>query len=165
MGIAPDDPRGLTLTGGLPFFGGAGNNYSMHGVAETVARMRNAPGQFGLVGANGGIMSKYSVGLYSTTPVEWKPDRSAQLQAQVDSWPTQAVTEKADGPAIIETYTVRRDAGRPTGIIIGRLAADDSRFLSTTEDDELIALLIDGDPLGREVRVRAFDYGNRCFPR
>jgi acetyl-CoA C-acetyltransferase len=26
MGIAPDDPRGLTQTGGLPFFGGAGNN-------------------------------------------------------------------------------------------------------------------------------------------
>ena len=164
MGIAPDDPRGLTLTGGLPFFGGAGNNYSMHGVAETVAQMRSAPGQFGLVGANGGIMSKYSVGVYSTTPVEWRPDRSAQLQAQVDSWPTQAVTEKADGPAVIETYTVRRDAGRPTGIIIGRLAADDGRFLSTTEDDELIALLTDGDPLGREVRVRSFDYGNRCFP-
>jgi acetyl-CoA C-acetyltransferase len=165
MGIAPDDPRGLTLTGGLPFFGGAGNNYSMHGIAETVAQMRSAPGQFGLVGANGGILSKYSVGVYSTTPTEWKPDRSAQLQAQVDSWPTQSVTENADGDATIETYTVRRDAGRPTGIIIGRLAADDTRFLSTTEDDELIALLTDGDPLGREVRVRSFDYGNRCFPR
>ena len=33
LGIAPDDPRGLTLTGGLPFFGGAGNNYSMHAIA------------------------------------------------------------------------------------------------------------------------------------
>jgi acetyl-CoA C-acetyltransferase len=164
MGIAPDDPRGLTLTGGLPFFGGAGNNYSMHGVAETVAHMRSTPGQFGLVGANGGIMSKYSVGVYSTIPTEWKPDRSAQLQAQVDSWPTQAVTENADGPAVVDTYTVRRDGGRSTGIIIGRLAADDSRFLSTTEDDELIALLTDGDPLGKPVRVRSFDYGNRCVP-
>ena len=38
IGIATDDPRGLTLTGGLPFFGGAGNNYSMHAIAETVAR-------------------------------------------------------------------------------------------------------------------------------
>ncbi len=159
--IAPDDPRGLTLTGGLPFFGGAGNNYSMHAVAETVAQMRRMPGQFGLVGANGGILSKYSVGIYSTTAVEWKPDRSAQLQAQIDSWPTESVTEKADGPATVETYTVRRDGGRPTGIIIGRLD-DGSRFLSTTEDDELIALLIDGDPLGRAVRVRSFDYGNRC---
>jgi acetyl-CoA C-acetyltransferase len=77
MDIAPDDPRGLTLTGGLPFFGGAGNNYSMHGVAETVARMRSAPGQFGLVGANGGILSKYSVGVYSTDGLEAGSQRPA----------------------------------------------------------------------------------------
>jgi acetyl-CoA C-acetyltransferase len=161
MGIAPDDPRGLTMTGGLPFFGGAGNNYSMHAVVETVARMRSTPGQFGLVGANGGILSKYSVGVYSTTPTPWKPDSSAQLQVQVADWPTESVTENADGPATVETYTVRRDSGRLTGIIIGRLA-DNSRFLSTTEDEELIALLTDGDPIGCTVAVRAFDYGNRC---
>ncbi|OBG96860.1 acetyl-CoA acetyltransferase [Mycobacterium sp. E3251] len=163
MGVAPDDPRGLTLTGGLPFFGGAGNNYSMHAVAETVAQMRSAPGEFGLVGANGGILSKYSVGVYSTAPAEWKPDRSAQAQAQVAGWPTVPVTEHADGVGTVETYTVRRDDGRPTGIIVGRLD-DGSRFLSTTEDDDLIALLIDGDPLGHSVRVRSFDYGNRCTP-
>ncbi|MGH3960118.1 MAG: acetyl-CoA acetyltransferase, partial [Mycobacterium sp.] len=162
MGIAPDDPRGLTLTGGLPFFGGAGNNYSMHGVAEMVAKMRSTPGQFGLVGANGGIMSKYSVGVYSTTPADWRPDGSARLQAQVAAAPTVAVTEHADGPGTVETYTVRRDGGRPTGIIIGRLDADNSRFLATTEDHDLIALLTDGDPLGKSVRVRSFDYGNRC---
>ncbi len=161
MGIAPDDPRGLTLTGGLPFFGGAGNNYSMHAVAETVARMRSMPGRFGLVGANGGVLSKYSVGVYSTTPAAWKPDRNAELQAQVGAWPTRAVTENADGTGTVETYTVRRDGERATGIVIGRLD-DGSRFLSTTEDDELIALLIDGDPLGHPVRVRSFDYGNRC---
>ncbi len=109
-------------------------------------------------------MSKYSVGVYSTTAAEWKPDRSPQLQAQIDSSPTVAVTENADGHGTVETYTVRRDGGRPTGIIIGRLE-DGSRFLSTTEDDDLIALLIDDDPLGHAVRVRSFDYGNRCFPR
>jgi acetyl-CoA C-acetyltransferase len=164
MGIAPDDPRGLTLTGGLPFFGGAGNNYSMHAVAETVSQMRSVPGQFGLVGANGGLLSKYSVGVYSTTPTGWKPDRSAQLQAQVASWPTQSVTENADGTGTVETYTVRRDDGRQTGILIGRLD-DGSRFLSTSEDEELVALLTHGDPLGHQVRVRSFDYGNRCFFR
>ncbi|BBZ71721.1 acetyl-CoA acetyltransferase [Mycobacterium paraseoulense] len=161
MGIAPDDPRGLTLTGGLPFFGGAGNNYSMHAVAETVAQLRSAPGEYGLVGANGGILSKYSVGVYCSTPAEWKPNRSAQAQQQVADWPSVPVTEHADGVGTVETYTVRRDDGRPTGIVIGRLD-DGSRFLSTTEDDELIALLIDGDPVGHSVRVRSFDYGNRC---
>jgi len=81
LGLEPDDPRGLTLTGGLPFFGGAGSNYSMHAIAETVQRARQAPGSYGLVGANGGIMSKYSAGVYSTTPAAWTPDRSAELQA------------------------------------------------------------------------------------
>ncbi len=76
FGLASDDPRGLTLTGGLPYFGGPGNSYSLHGIAETVARMRDNPGTFGLVGANGGIMSKYSVGVYSTEPADWVPDRS-----------------------------------------------------------------------------------------
>ena len=36
LGLATDDPRGLTLTGGLPYFGGPGNSYSLHGIAETV---------------------------------------------------------------------------------------------------------------------------------
>jgi acetyl-CoA C-acetyltransferase len=162
VGLSPDDPRGLTVTGGLPFFGGAGNNYSMHAVAETVSRMRSTPGQFGLVGANGGMLSKYSVGIYSTTPAEWKPDRSAQLQEQVGQAPTVPVTEHADGTGTVETYTVRRDGDRLTGIVIARLDADQSRFLATTEDDDLIALLTDDDPLDRSILVRSFEYGNRC---
>src|SRR3546814_625192 len=55
LGLDEEDPRGFTVTGGLPFFGGAGNNYSMHAIAETVQRLRDDPGAFGLVGANGGI--------------------------------------------------------------------------------------------------------------
>ena len=47
--LAADDPRGLTVTGGLPFFGGPGNNYSMHAIAEIVRRVRTAPGSLGLV--------------------------------------------------------------------------------------------------------------------
>lgn len=165
FGLAGDDPRGLTLTGGLPYFGGAGNNYSMHAIAEAVAAARNAPGRFALVGANGGMQSKYSVGVYATTPAEWKPDRSAELQAGIDAGPTVAVTEHADGPATIETYSVRYDWETRTGIIIGRLDADGSRFLATTEDDDLVALLSDGEPLGARITVRALDYGNRCSLR
>jgi acetyl-CoA C-acetyltransferase len=165
MGIAPDDPRGLTLTGGLPFFGGAGNNYSMHAVAETVSAMRTSPGRYGLVGANGGILSKYSVGIYTTVPTPWQAGRSPALQAEIDARPVEAVTENAEGRGTVETYTVRRDNGKLTGIIIGRLAADGSRFLATTDDDELIALLTEGEPLGESVDVRSYEYGNRCSLR
>jgi acetyl-CoA C-acetyltransferase len=162
FGLVADDPRGLTLTGGLPFFGGAGNNYSMHAIAEAVAAARSAPGQFAFVGANGGMMSKYSAGVYSAVPAPWTPDRSAEGQAEIDGGASVVVIESAEGPATIETYSVRYDWETRTGIIIGRLDADGSRFLATTEDDDLVALLSDGEPLGAAITVRALDYGNRC---
>ena len=99
FGLAADDPRGLTLTGGLPYFGGPGNSYSLHGIAETVAEMRDKPGSFGLVGANGGVMSKYSVGVYSTEHADWVADRSKALQDDIAALPKVAVTRNADGPA------------------------------------------------------------------
>jgi acetyl-CoA C-acetyltransferase len=162
VGLATDDPRGLTLTGGLPFFGGPGNNYSMHAIAETVAKMRDKPGEFGLVGANGGIMSKYSVGVYSTEPGEWTPDGTAALQDEVARFPKVPVITAAEGPARIETYSVRYDWPVRTGIIVGRLVADDSRFLATTEDEELLYVLTDTDPIGTRISVRSFEYGNRA---
>ncbi len=162
MGISGGDPRGLTLTGGLPYFGGPGNSYSLHGIAETVMQMRDRPGEFGLVGANGGIMSKYSVGVYSTQPVDWRSDRSAELKKEVDALPTVDVTKKPDGAATIETYSVRYDWPILTGIIVGRLDADDTRFMATTDDDDLVALMSDGDPLGAAISVWPTDNGNRA---
>jgi acetyl-CoA C-acetyltransferase len=162
LGIAPDDPRGLTLTGGLPFFGGAGNNYSMHAIAETVRRARNTPGSHGFVGANGGIMSKYSAGVYCTTPAQWTADRSADLQAELDAAPAPEEARQADGWATIETYTVKhaRD-GKRAGIVIGRLEADGRRFVAGGDDDELLALLTSGEPVGARVYTRSFGTGNR----
>ena len=161
-GLATDDPRGVTLTGGLPYFGGPGNSYSLHGIAETVARMRSAPGAFGLVTANGGIMNKYSVGVYSTSAAQWAPDNSAELRAEVAARPSPPVTEQADGPATVETYTVRYDWPVRTAIIVGRLDADGSRFLAMSEDPDLVALFVDGDPLGARIAVSHTENGNRA---
>src|ERR687886_243904 len=164
LGLAADDARGLTLTGGHPFFGGAGNNYSMHAIAETVQRPRTAPGSVGFVGANGGMLSKYSVGIYSTTPTEWRADDSAALQAQVNSWAAPVQTQKANGWATVETYTVKHDRkGNRTGIVVGRLEADGARFLAMTTrgDDEVLDLLSAGEPIGQRVFATWTPRGNR----
>ena len=144
----------LTLTGGLPYFGGPGNSYSLHGIAETVAQMRDRPGAFGLVGANGGIMSKYSVGVYSTEPANWVPDRGQELQAEIAALPTLKVTRNVDGSGVIETYSVRYDWPERTGIIIGRLDSDNSRFMAITTDEDLVALMSDGEPLGTPINIK-----------
>ncbi len=162
LGLSGDDPRGLTLTGGLPYFGGPGNSYSLHGIAETVIQMRDRPGQFGFVGANGGILSKYSVGIYSTEPVEWRTDRSAELKEQIAALPKIEVTKEPDGAATIETYSVRYDWPIRTGIIVGRLDSDGSRFMATTDDEDLVALMSDGDPLGANISVWSTENGNRA---
>ena len=51
----------------------------MHAIASTVTLGRASPGSYGLVGANGGMMSKYSTGVYTTAPVAWKPSCSALM--------------------------------------------------------------------------------------
>jgi acetyl-CoA C-acetyltransferase len=164
LGLSPDDPRGLTLTGGLPFFGGAGNNYSMHAIAEAVARVRSDRGSYALVSANGGVLSKTSVGIYSTTPTELRSDSSAALQHELDTVPVPAHVAHPHGWATIETYTVAFGRETNSGIVIGRLESDGARFLAQVPpgDHELMTLLETGDePVGQRVFVTAHGYGNR----
>jgi len=160
LGLDPADPRGLTLTGGLPFFGGPGNNYSMHAIAETVTGLRARPGAFGLVGANGGILSKYSAAVYSTAPAPWRPAESAALQEQVAAWPPVPQAAAADGPAVIESWTVRYGrSGPPAGVVAGRLADGGERFLARAADGDtaLLELLSSGDPAGKRILARNSD--------
>lgn len=157
LGLSHTDPRGLTLTGGLPFFGGAGNNYSMHAVAETVVALRRAPGSFGFVGANGGSLSKYSAAVYSTTPISWLDWDDTAGQSELDSVPSVVVAESPQGVGTIETYTVKHDrAGNRSGIVIGRIESGE-RFLATVPDGdtETLDLLSVGEPFGAVVYLRS----------
>jgi enoyl-CoA hydratase/carnithine racemase len=62
--------------------------------------MRAQPGSYGFVGANGGVLSKYSAGVYSTTTTDWRPDDSQRLQAKIDSWSAPPVIAAVNGFAI-----------------------------------------------------------------
>ncbi|HXW32734.1 MAG TPA: hypothetical protein VEJ21_06535, partial [Acidimicrobiales bacterium] len=67
MGLATDDARGLTVTGGLPYFGGPGNNYTLHAIATMAEHIRHQGGT-GLVSALGWYATKHAVGLYGARP-------------------------------------------------------------------------------------------------
>ncbi len=54
-----------TLTGGLSFFGGPGNGYSLHSLVAMVQAMRIDGTRPAMVTANGGVMSKQEVGIYT----------------------------------------------------------------------------------------------------
>lgn len=157
LGIATDDPRGLTLTGGLPFFGGAGNNYSMHAIAEIVDRLRAAPGSYGFIGANGGWMTKYSAGVYSTTPVAFTGWDDRELQAGLDDAPAPGIVEHYSGPATVETLTVTTDHDRAWIGIIAARTPDNARLLAVTtpDDRELIDLFRSDAAIGATVQIEA----------
>lgn len=165
LGLKVDDPRRMTTTGGLPYFGGPGSNYSMHGIAAVVERVRDNPGSYGLVGANGGVLSKYSVGVYSTRPTDWSATDMGQLQVQLDTEASAPTVLSADGLARIETYTVEYDrTGEPTmAVVIGRLSEGGARFVAKTKGGDVATLqaVHDTDPLGRSILVHSVEGGNR----
>ncbi|MEM0985683.1 MAG: acetyl-CoA acetyltransferase [Pseudomonadota bacterium] len=147
MGIEEtNDPRPLTVTGGLPFFGGPGNNYSMHGIASMAERLRAAPGQFGLVLANGGWMTKEAAAIYSTgrpnafSPVE--PGAYAKDIVEIENAPRSGT---------LETYTVVHGRSGPSEAIAFCRTGDGKRFIAVGDDASIKALSADENQVGRPV--------------
>ena len=159
FGLDRDDPRGWTLTGGLPFFGGAGNNYSAHAIAEAVARCRADPGSFALVGANGGNMSKYAAGVYSTRPAGWSKARWKSLPKIK---PVFKVLDSFDGEAVAESFTVQPTKQGEVATLVARVG-EDSRALGNSSDPGVIAQLRGGKVAGRAVRIESDDDGTNRF--
>jgi acetyl-CoA C-acetyltransferase len=150
LGLPAEDGTRLTVTGGLPYFGGAGNGYSLFAIAEMLARLRARPGAKGLVTANGGFLSKEAIGLYSTEPPrDWRPLAAANPaieRVHVDPAPS--------GTGVIETFTLPYVKGAPgPAIVIGRTEAG-ARFAATGD-------LPEGEPIGRRVQIEPGDRTNR----
>jgi acetyl-CoA C-acetyltransferase len=154
LGISPEDTRPLTVTGGLPYFGGAGNNYSMHAIAAMVRALRDRPDARGLVSANGGFLSKTSVGVYSAMPAQPLSFDDAPLQAEVDAWPAPPLTAGA-GTGVVGTYTIDYAGPAPVGVVIGRRPENGARFVAMTDPAgaALAQAMIAAEPLGATVRV------------
>ena len=153
LGIAGNDPRGLTLTGGLPYFGGPGNNYSMHGLVEMIHRCRKDPSAFGLLNANGWYLTKHAVGIYSCAPTRgpWTRRDPSGYQAQIDHMASPPINLQPSGRATIETYTIIHSReGYRIGIVIGRDEAS-RRFVANTpkNDQTIMADLEASEGVGR----------------
>ena len=138
LGLSLDDQRGLTITGGLPFFGGPGNNYVSHAIAEMVHRVRTQPGSYGLVMANGGLVTKEAVGLYSTQrpTVDFVSSDSEAIQDKIDGETLLTLAAQPKGQATIETYAVLHGKKGPErGVLFGRLLNTGERFVANTPSD------------------------------
>jgi acetyl-CoA C-acetyltransferase len=156
LGLAPDDGRGLTVTGGLPFAGGAGSNYVLHSLATMVDVLRADPGAVGLVTGVGMHMTKHAFGLYSTTPPPGglAPPDTAGVQAGLDASTATAIADRHAGEATVASYTVAhgRDGAPAWGLVLADVAPG-LRAYGRVEDPGLLAALEAEEWVGRSVTL------------
>ncbi|RKK80449.1 hypothetical protein BFJ69_g4255 [Fusarium oxysporum] len=157
----------ITLLGGLTSFGGAGNNYSLHAIAEMTRVIRSRKHQTGLVLANGGVLSwQHALCLSAQS----RRNNSTYVKREVldngDISQGPAFTPTAQGEAVIETYTVDYDRKGPKlGHVIGRLVENGQRFIANHGDEHTLATLAstNGEPIGMKGRVNRADDGRNLF--
>ena len=149
--VAPGDPRPLTLTGGLPYFGGPGASYALHAIACAVDRCRTTDALVA-VGALGGFVDDFGVGLYSRTVPE-HPFAYADSLRPPASGVVVARTGDEMAEVIASTVLHDRDAGPVAAPVIVRLA-DGSRLGAKAADPSIAAAVAGTTLVGRRVRVR-----------
>ncbi|MFO7965415.1 MAG: acetyl-CoA acetyltransferase [Desulfobacterales bacterium] len=138
LGLSERDARDLSVTGGLPYFGGPMNNYSMHAVATVIDYIQKGRSRFAMVTATGWYMTKHAIVVYGTKPgpVSWEDMEDSAIQASIDEEALPGAVKEAAGRLTVEAYTVIHDgSGRPErGLVLGRLS-DGRRALADIDDD------------------------------
>ena len=131
----------LTITGGLGFFGGPGNNYTMHAIAHAVEKLRKNPEQFGYVSALGWHITKHSAGIYSGRAPEkpWIRAMPETIQHEIDRLPSPPLNMKPRGAIRVETYMVMhaRKGNPEYAIVVGRLE-NGNRCLGLVQGDQAV---------------------------
>lgn len=157
LGIPKDDPRPLTVTGGLPYFGGPGNNYVGHSIAAMVEKLRSNRGKIGLVTANGWYVTKHSAGIYSTGEPRraWNRTNPKVDQKEIDARPKPAFSDEPSGPASVETYTIMysRDAAPESAIVIGRDSENHRFIANATPDRRTLESMVKHEMVGAKGKV------------
>jgi acetyl-CoA C-acetyltransferase len=144
LGIKEDDPRDLTLTGGLPFFGTPLSNYSLHAIINTVESIRANPSLKVMVIANGGFNTKQSIGIYGTKPpmIQWGVRDDSKIQESILEKILPEPVEKMDGKLIVDGYSIiyERSGRAKRGIVIGTLENGRRSIAIVTKPELLLSL-------------------------
>ncbi len=167
LNLGTSDARPVTLTGGLPFFGGPGNNYVTHSIASLVDACRDDPGSLSMATGVGWYLTKHSAGLYSTEPREGGFVRVDPhvLQAQVDAAPRRTPAGEHEGTAVIEATAVRYSrTGEPEQATASLLTGDGRRTFAVTDDGDAMRSMTEEAWEGRTVHVQPDGGLNRLKP-
>ena len=160
LGLSPSDPRGFTVTGGLPFAGGPGSGYMLHSTAAMVEVLRKDPGSLGLVSGVGMHMTKHAFDLYSTTPpesIEWIRGAAG---SKAGTPPARAIENSHSGDATVAAYTVvHARSGEPEwGLVICDVPGG-ARAYGRVEDPAWLADMEASEWVGASVKLQSGEDG------
>jgi acetyl-CoA C-acetyltransferase len=151
LGLSLERP--LTVTGGMTFGGGPLNNYVLQSTAAMMRELRADPGSVGLVTAISGMITKQGVSVWSTRPPA-EGYRGEDVSDAVAAATRRVDTEIAeDSEAVVATYTVLFDDGRPTKGVVVADRRDGGRTVATSDDDALLGSMISEEWCGRTVQL------------
>lgn len=154
LGIADDDPRPLTVTGGLPYFGGPGNNYTTHSIAAMVERLRENRGCSGLVTAVGMHMTNHSFAIYCSEP----QDIGKVSQPWLDS-ESREIALEVNGPATILGYTVVHTGDDQYALAVCELEGG-ARCYARCDDADMVCSMEREEWVGRKVHLSCHNLVN-----
>jgi acetyl-CoA C-acetyltransferase len=153
LGLADDDRRPLTVTGGLPYAGGAGSGYVLNSLAAMVGALRNDPGSRGLVTGVGMHMTKHVSGLYSTEPPAAR-SVSVDLGQLVDA-PAEIVASFEGEATVATTAAVHGRDGEPEWAPVIVDVAPGQRAYAMCVDPGWLASVGETEVVGSRVGVIA----------
>jgi len=161
LGLPTGGSRPLTVTGGLPFFGGPGNNYSLHALAEMAVRLRGKPTR-ALVSANGGMLSKHAAVVLTTAParaaaIDW--DNTQYLTVDCTDIPVRAYADTPRQGEIISYTVIARREKADIGIVLAETTTG-QRFLASSTELAVTSSMQDSSPIGHGVDVQEQDQRN-----
>jgi acetyl-CoA C-acetyltransferase len=169
LGLDPATARPFTVTGGLPWFGGPGNNYGTHALAAMVERLRRDRDALGLVHGLGWSCTKHALAVLGGSPAPrgWQRVDTRAIQVAVDTAPAPTVVDSASGPARVETYTVvhGRDGAPERGVAIVRLADERRTVASLPTERDVLESFERAEGVGRPGRVGEAGGRNVFDPR
>lgn len=146
-----------TIIGGLPYFGGAGNHYSLHAICEMVRLLRGSPEKKGVVQSLTWHMNKFSVGIYSgTRPEAYGLSSAETYKYDIENrFPNRTILEEAQGTFMVETYVVSYDRdGMPVlAVIVANNEMGDRLFAVNDENIPLIRSMSTEEPVGKRVNI------------
>lgn len=158
LGFSEDYPHNLTITGGLPYFGGPWSNYSTHAIVSAVGLIRKNPMLKIMVVANGGYNTKQSFGIYGNEPpvISWDNRDDTAIQEKILAESLPEPIEKANGQLTIEAYTFYYDrSGKLTrGIVVGKLIDERRTIAFIQARPNILSKLEQQELVGKKFKVQ-----------